>query len=129
MKIKTILKKSKRGDILKIKAGDGARTRDIQLGKLTPDMPDIKFYNKLICFLILKKYTNGTQDITSLFRLVFLHKPHLLFIRLGGVFSFLTILFRNCNCHIFPFFDFCFQGGKNNSEEGSNPNNNVITIK
>ena len=36
-------------------AGDGARTRDIQLGKNNDDMPRIKFYNKLRIFLILKK--------------------------------------------------------------------------
>ena len=35
-------------------AGDGARTRDIQLGKNNDDMPSIKFYNKLWFFLIFK---------------------------------------------------------------------------
>ena len=37
------------------KAGDGARTRDIQLGKMKPDTTNVKFYNKLRCFLIIKK--------------------------------------------------------------------------
>jgi len=36
-------------------AGDGARTRDIQLGKNNDDMPSIKFYNKLLFFLTFKK--------------------------------------------------------------------------
>ena len=36
-------------------AGDGARTRDIQLGKNNDDMSRIQFYNKLRSFLILKK--------------------------------------------------------------------------
>ena len=36
-------------------AGDGTRTRDIQLGKMNTDTPNIKFYNKLGCFLFLKK--------------------------------------------------------------------------
>ena len=35
--------------------GDGARTRDIQLGKNNDDMPSIKFYNKLLFFLTFKK--------------------------------------------------------------------------
>ena len=42
-------------DATGLKAGDGDRTRDIQLGKLTHDTTNIKFYNKLRCFLMLKK--------------------------------------------------------------------------
>ena len=43
------------------KAGDGARTRDIQLGKIDDDMPRIKFNNKIRRFFILKKARKMVQ--------------------------------------------------------------------
>ena len=49
------------------KAGDGARTRDIQLGKMNADTTEIQFYNKLRCFLIIKKVCKSYAEIASFF--------------------------------------------------------------
>ena len=54
-------------------AGDGARTRDIQLGKNNDDIPSIKFYNKLLFFFDFQK---GTRNLVlRLSFLVFFKNP------------------------------------------------------